>query len=297
MTLFEWYLARASGIVAFVLLTIAVVLGLTLSGRAKLPSWPRFAVEDVHRFAGLADGHVRLFARADTVRGLVRAFLVEAAGCPGTSSYRPLSTALGVVAAELLLALAITNRYRKRLSYRFWRRAHYLNFAVWGLALFHGIFAGTDRVALWADVLYGCSAAAVAGFVAWRATGGGVAAAGRNPANTDLAHAHGDPGRLEAGLLRGEEDRPRLVGRIVKRTTPSALVLRVSSLGSGAGHAHLRTLDPASSRVLDRDGDSPADSLAQAALGRQLHPRQQAQRLSRGVVAEVAVRSTPATRQ
>ena len=42
MTLFEWYLARASGIVAFVLLTIAVVLGLTLSGRAALPGWPRF---------------------------------------------------------------------------------------------------------------------------------------------------------------------------------------------------------------------------------------------------------------
>ena len=56
MTLFEWYLARASGIVAFVLLTIAVVLGLTLSGRAKLPNWPRFAVEDVHRFAGLLAG-------------------------------------------------------------------------------------------------------------------------------------------------------------------------------------------------------------------------------------------------
>jgi len=30
MTLFEWYLVRASGIVAFVLLTIAVLIGLTL---------------------------------------------------------------------------------------------------------------------------------------------------------------------------------------------------------------------------------------------------------------------------
>jgi len=79
---------------------------------------------------------------------------------------------LGAIAAELLLALAITNRYRKRLSYRFWRRAHYLNFAVWGLALVHGIFAGTDRGAAWADVLDGCSAAAVASFVAWRATSG-----------------------------------------------------------------------------------------------------------------------------
>ena len=172
MSLFEWYLARASGIVAFVLLTIAVLLGLTLSGRAKLRDWPRFAVEDVHRFAGLLTGtfvsvHVlALFIDAYMPFSLTQLIV------PGASTYRALATALGVVAAELLLALAITNRYRKRLSYRFWRRAHYLNFAVWGLALVHGIFAGTDRGAPWADALYGCSAAAVAGFVAWRARGG-----------------------------------------------------------------------------------------------------------------------------
>jgi len=172
MTLFEWYLVRASGIVAFVLLTIAVVLGLTLSGRARLRYWPRFAIEDVHRFAGLLTGtfvsiHVlTLFADS------YLPFSLTQLAVPGASSYRPLATALGVVAAELLLALAITNRYRAKLSYRFWRRAHYLNFAVWGLALGHAIFAGTDRGAPWADLLYGASAAAVAGLVAWRAAGG-----------------------------------------------------------------------------------------------------------------------------
>ena len=172
MSLFEWYLARASGIVAFVLLTIAVLLGLTLSSRAKLRYWPRFAVEDVHRFAGLLTGtfvsvHVlALFIDAYMPFSLTQLIV------PGASTYRALATALGVVAAELLLALAITNRYRKRLSYRFWRRAHYLNFAVWGLALLHGIFAGTDRGAPWADALYGCSAATVAGLLAWRVSGG-----------------------------------------------------------------------------------------------------------------------------
>jgi len=172
MTLFEWYLVRASGIVAFVLLTIAVVLGLTLSGRARLRYWPRFAIEDVHRFAGLLTGtfvsiHVlTLFADS------YLPFSLTQLAVPGASSYRPLPTALGVVATELLLALAITNRYRAKLSYGFWRRAHYLNFAVWGLALGHGIFAGTDRGAPWADLLYGVSAAAVAGLVSWRAAGG-----------------------------------------------------------------------------------------------------------------------------
>ena len=34
-----WYAARAGGIVAFALLTIAVVVGLTLSGRARMKQW------------------------------------------------------------------------------------------------------------------------------------------------------------------------------------------------------------------------------------------------------------------
>jgi sulfoxide reductase heme-binding subunit YedZ len=171
MTLFEWYLARASGMVAFGLLTIAVVLGLALSGRAKLRYWPRFAVEDVHRFAGLLTGtFVSIHVLALFVDGYMPFSLVQLV-VPGASTYRPLATALGVVAAELLLALAITNRYRKRLSYGFWRRAHYLNFAVWGLALVHGIASGTDRGSPWAEALYIGSGATVAGFLVWRVGG------------------------------------------------------------------------------------------------------------------------------
>jgi methionine sulfoxide reductase heme-binding subunit len=96
---------------------------------------------------------------------------------PGTSSYRPLATALGVVALELLAALAVANRYRKRLSYRFWRRTHYLNFAVWALALEHGIASGTDSGTPWGVLLYGVAAAAVAGLATWRVAGGGAVAA------------------------------------------------------------------------------------------------------------------------
>ena len=169
MSLVEWYVARASGIVAFGLLTLAVVAGLTLSGRARLRYWPRFAVEDVHRFLGLLTG---TFVGLHVFTLLIDSYMpfsLTQLLVPGASPYRPLYTAFGVVATELLLALAITNHYRKRLSYRFWRRAHYLNFAVWGLALVHGIAAGTDRGAAWASLIYIGAAALVAGMVAWRA--------------------------------------------------------------------------------------------------------------------------------
>lgn len=163
-----WYAARAGGIVAFALLTIAILLGLALSGRASLERWPRFALEDVHRCAGLLTGtFIFVHGLALLVDDYMPFSLVDLI-VPGAASYAALPTALGVVSAELLAALAVTNHYRKRLSYRFWRRAHYLNFAVWLLALVHGIGAGTDTRTAWALALYALSAGSVAALTAWR---------------------------------------------------------------------------------------------------------------------------------
>ena len=168
MTLLEWDVARAGGMVAFALLTLAVIAGLALSGRAQLRYWPRFAVEDVHRFLGMLTGvfiwiHV-LALLFDSYMPFSLADLIV----PGAAPYRPFASALGVVAAELALALAITNRYRKRLPHRFWRRAHYLNFAVWIGSFAHGLLAGSDTGALWAEVVYLGAGATIAGLVAWR---------------------------------------------------------------------------------------------------------------------------------
>jgi predicted ferric reductase len=165
---YTWYIARAGGILAFALLSTSVVLGLLLSGRARLERWPRFALEDVHRFVGLLAGS---FIALHVVALLFDSYLpfsLRSVLVPGAAPYRPLAVAAGVISAELLVALAITNRYRKQLPHRFWRRAHYLNFAVWLLALVHGIAAGTDSTTAWALGLYVVSAGAVVGLTARR---------------------------------------------------------------------------------------------------------------------------------
>ena len=139
-----WYAARAGGIVAYVLVSASVLAGIALAGKQRVPGFPRFAVEDVHRFVGVLAGtfialHIFWLA-IDSQSHLTTKSIV----IPFISSYRPLWTGLGIVAAELLLALAVTNHYRKRLRYSTWRRLHYLNFAVWGAATLHGLGAGTD---------------------------------------------------------------------------------------------------------------------------------------------------------
>jgi methionine sulfoxide reductase heme-binding subunit len=169
-----WYAARASGVAAYVVLSLVVSLGLLLGGKVQNRRWPRFSMEDVHRFGGLLVGsligiHVLAIAADSFLPFSLTQLLV-----PFTSRYRPLWTGLGIAAAELLLALAITNHYRRRLPYGFWRTAHYLNFAVWTLASLHGLMAGTDRGAAWLAILYGVSVATVFMLLLWRFGGRAV---------------------------------------------------------------------------------------------------------------------------
>ena len=163
-----WYAARASGIAAYVVLSLVVSLGLALGGKAQSPRWPRFSVEEVHRFGGLLVGsligiHVLTIALDSFLPFSLTQLLV-----PFTATYRPIWTGLGIAAAELLLALAVTNHYRRRLPYRFWRTAHYLNFAIWTLASLHGLMSGTDRGAVWLAIIYGVSVASVVMLLFWR---------------------------------------------------------------------------------------------------------------------------------
>ncbi len=163
-----WYVARAGGLLAFTLLTVSVVLGLLLSRKDRFEAWPRFALEDVHRFVGLLAGTFIVVHGGALLLDGYLPFSLTNLFVPFTAPYRPLAVSAGVVAAELLAALAVTNHYRDSLPYGFWRRAHYLNFAVWLLAFVHGIFAGTDATTPWGITLYLVSAGAVAALVAGR---------------------------------------------------------------------------------------------------------------------------------
>jgi methionine sulfoxide reductase heme-binding subunit len=165
----DWYAARAAGVVAYLLLSVVVTLGLTMTGRVRLARWPKIAIEDVHRTGGILVG---VFVTLHVVTVAIDSFLPFALASllvPGVGTFRPLWMALGIVAAELLLALAFTNHYRNRLvPYALWRRIHYLNFAVWLASTVHGLGSGTDRNAAWLLAIYIPATGLVAGAIVWR---------------------------------------------------------------------------------------------------------------------------------
>jgi methionine sulfoxide reductase heme-binding subunit len=172
----DWYAARAAGITAYALLSGVVLLGLTMGGKKSFARWPRFTVEDVHRFGGILVGsfvglHIVTVAIDSWLPFTLQSIIV-----PFTTRYRPIWVGFGVTAAELLAALAITNHYRRRMEYSVWRRAHYLNFAVWTAVVMHGLGSDTDRSAPWSLALYGTTVSAVAAATVWRFGRGRVGA-------------------------------------------------------------------------------------------------------------------------
>jgi hypothetical protein len=140
-----WLVARAAGLVAFGLLTIAVTLGLLLSTRVLGPKRGK-ALLEWHRtiiWAGLAmvalHGMALLFD--PTLHFGFLAVLV-----PGTAPWRPVSVAAGVVTAWGMLVLASSFRARRRIGQRRWRQLHYASFAAFSLGLWHALTTGSDLV-------------------------------------------------------------------------------------------------------------------------------------------------------
>ncbi len=163
-----WILARASGLTAYVLLTCSVLAGLALKSRPFGSAIRPAAVTDVHRSlasAGLAA--IALHATALVLDATVHVSPL-ALVVPGLVSYRPVWTALGVVAADLMLAVTVSFPLRRRIGVRMWRRLHWLTYLVFTAATAHGLVAGSDSDRPWAAGLYTGAVAAVALATAWR---------------------------------------------------------------------------------------------------------------------------------
>ena len=172
-----WYAARSAGIVAYLLLSGSVVLGLLMSTRADL-GWPRFAVEEVHRFAARLTGVFIAIHGGALLLDQVVPFSLRQELVPFTASYRPFGVALGVVSAELLAAIGITNLLRNRLPHSAWRRVHTLTIAVWLGTTVHLLLVGTDRADPWLLGLCAAGATAVLLALAPRLARAGAARAG-----------------------------------------------------------------------------------------------------------------------
>jgi predicted ferric reductase len=174
-----WDVARASGLVAWVLLSASVVWGLAITTRV-LEGRPRPAwVLDLHRHLG---GLATIFVVTHVVALLFDTYVgfgLVSVLVPFASTWHPLAVAWGVVAFYVLVAVEITSLLRSRISKRAWRLTHFASLPLFALATIHGLTAGTDA-GEWL-VLFAATAISVlvAALIALRASNGPRYAAAR----------------------------------------------------------------------------------------------------------------------
>lgn len=139
-----WYVARASGTVAWAFLTASVSWGILLStdlfARHRRPAW----LLDLHRWLGALTVWFAAVHVAALVADTYIHFGLADVTVPLVSDWKPLPVALGVVAAWGIVAVQITSLTMRRLPRRLWRAVHLTSYGAFWLATMHGTLAGSD---------------------------------------------------------------------------------------------------------------------------------------------------------
>jgi len=139
-----WYASRATGIVALLLLTAVLVLGILVNRQGRLPGLPRFAVTSLHRNLSLL---TVAFVAVHVVTAVLDTYVhipISAGVIPFASGYERLWLGLGAISFDLMLAMIITSLLRGRLNRTLWRAVHLLAYASWPVALAHSIGSSRD---------------------------------------------------------------------------------------------------------------------------------------------------------
>jgi hypothetical protein len=143
-----WYVARASGIVAWALLVASVVWGVLLATRVLRPHDRPAWLLDLHRWlGGLAVAATGLHVAALVADTYVH-FGAADVLVPFASSWRPLAVALGILAGWGLAAVQATSLAMRHLPRRAWYAVHLTSYVTVWLASIHAGLAGTDTTNL-----------------------------------------------------------------------------------------------------------------------------------------------------
>jgi DMSO/TMAO reductase YedYZ heme-binding membrane subunit len=152
---FSWVSARGAGIAAYSLLAAATMWGLLLSSKAlagRISTKNLTFVHEALSIGGLVATIIHVVALlTDQYVG----FTLTDVLVPGSTSWRPLAVAFGIIAFYGMILTSSTFYMRRRIGQSTWRAIHFLTYGVFTAALLHGIQAGTDSHGVLAVGLYG----------------------------------------------------------------------------------------------------------------------------------------------
>jgi methionine sulfoxide reductase heme-binding subunit len=254
-----WYLTRGSGIVAMVLLTIGVVLGVVTTLRVTAPGWPRFLLAELHRNVSFLVLAVLVVHIAAAVLDTFAPIGLLDAVVPLHSSYRPFWLGLGAVAFDLVLVAIISSVVRASVGYKRWRALHWTVYPAWAAAVVHGLGTGSDTQTSWVLLITVLCVLAVIAALAWRLASGWpehqpvrLAAGGLTVVALILVASWTRSGPLRTGWARAAGTPAALLGSAPQSSAQSS---------SGGGQPPAAATDrPFSGSVSGRLTQAPADN-------------------------------------
>src|SRR6202043_2389076 len=163
-----WYASRATGVVALLLLTAVLVLGILVNRQGRLPGLPRFAVTNLHRnLSLLAVVFIAVHVLAAVLDTFVSIPLLSAV-VPFASGYEQLWLGLGAISLDIMIAMIVTSLLRGRMNRILWRAIHLLAYLSWPIAFAHSIGSSKDLQQGWLlDLSIACALVITAAAV-WR---------------------------------------------------------------------------------------------------------------------------------
>ncbi len=150
-----WYLSRSSAFVAYILLWLSMVFGLLMTNKLARV-WPGGPTAfDLHQHASLLGLAFALF-HALILLGdrYIQATLFQVLVPFQYNGYEPLWVGLGQAAFYGLAIVGLSFYVKDRIGRRAWRLIHFLSFAIFMLALMHGIWSGSDSASDLARAIY-----------------------------------------------------------------------------------------------------------------------------------------------
>ncbi len=149
-----WYVTRAAGLIAYLLLWLSTAWGIAVSSKIFDPVLSGAFTYDFHQFLSLlAIGFVVLHIVVLSVDRYLP-FSIAAILVPFIAPYRPLWVGVGVIGFYLILLVTVTFYLRQRIGMKAFRMIHLASFAAYAFAAIHGLMAGTDSVLPAAQLMY-----------------------------------------------------------------------------------------------------------------------------------------------
>jgi len=139
-----WYVTRAAGFIAYLLMWLSTIWGLAVSSRVLEGKLHGSYTYDFHQYISLLGIGFLGLHMAMLLFDQYLPYSVAQVLVPLLSTYRPVWVALGILSMYILLLVTVTFYMRDRIGQKAFRVIHVFSLLGFLGAAFHGLLAGTD---------------------------------------------------------------------------------------------------------------------------------------------------------